>query len=163
MQQIFYIFIFVFINISNIFAGNESIIEIDQPRFSEKGLNKRSYEIKAEKGIKSDTQMELFRIEGKYKTEEGKWIYLKADEGRYDEDEKIIHLYNNINFYTEFEDNLFSEKAIFYMDKELIEFYVNVVHENKEGVIFSDKVFINESLDNIKYHGNVMVKLNYNE
>ncbi len=163
MQQILYIFIFVFINISNIFAGNESIIEIDQPRFSEKGLNKRSYEIKAEKGIKSDTQMELFRIEGKYKTEEGKWIYLKADEGRYDEDEKIIHLYNNINFYTEFEDNLFSEKAIFYMDKELIEFYVNVVHENKEGVIFSDKVFINESLDNIKYHGNVMVKLNYNE
>ena len=38
----------------NLYA-NESdlIIEIDNPRFSEKGLDEKQYEIKAEKGLKS--------------------------------------------------------------------------------------------------------------
>ena len=42
-----FIFIFFFLNILNATANdNEAVIEIDQPRFSEKGLDQKSYEIK---------------------------------------------------------------------------------------------------------------------
>ena len=48
--------------------SEEVFIEIDNPRFSEKGLSDKTYEIKAEKGLKSDNELKLFAIEGKFKT-----------------------------------------------------------------------------------------------
>ena len=50
----------------------------------QKGLSDKTYEIKAEKGLKSDNELKLFAIEGKFKTvKDGKWIYLEADKGNY--------------------------------------------------------------------------------
>ena len=41
--------------------GNENLqIEIDNPKFSEKGLDNRLYEIKAERGIQRENNLELF-------------------------------------------------------------------------------------------------------
>mgnify|MGYP005721050285 CR=1 FL=1 len=37
--------------------SEEVFIEIDNPRFSEKGLSDRTYEIKAETGLKSDLSL----------------------------------------------------------------------------------------------------------
>ena len=55
--------------------SEEVFIEIDNPRFSEKGLSDKTYEIKAEKGLKSDKELKLFVIEGKFKTAiDGNWI-----------------------------------------------------------------------------------------
>ena len=39
--------------------SDELVIEIDNPKFSEKGLNDKVYEIKAKKGFKSDNQLLL--------------------------------------------------------------------------------------------------------
>ena len=156
------ILIFFLFNSLNLLASdNETIIEIDQPRFSEKGLNKKSYEIKAEKGIKTDSDLKLFNIEGKYKTEKGKWIYLKASEGSYDELANIISLENSVNFYSEFEDSIISENAIFNIDEDMMELNNKVVHEINEGTIFSDKVIIRENFSNITYLGNVKTKIKY--
>ena len=67
--------------------SEDLFIEIDNPRFSEKSLSDKTYEIKAEKGLKSDNELKLFAIEGKFKTvKDGKWIYLEADKGNYSQD-----------------------------------------------------------------------------
>ena len=49
--QIFYFFL-IFFSTHIIFAQeNETIIEIDQPRFSEKGIGQKAFEIKAKKDL----------------------------------------------------------------------------------------------------------------
>ena len=50
--------IILFISTSLTYS-EEVFIEIDNPRFSEKGLSDRTYEIKAEKGLKSDNELKL--------------------------------------------------------------------------------------------------------
>ena len=77
----YFILAAIFLLQANIYLKSEDLaIEIDNPRFSEKGLNDKVYEIKAKKGLKFDNKLELFEVEGKFKTEKnGKWIYLVAD------------------------------------------------------------------------------------
>ena len=88
--------IILFISTSLTYS-EEVFIEIDNPRFSEKGLSDKTYEIKAEKGLKSDNELKLFAIEGKFKTvKDGKWIYLEADKGNYSQDNNFIELQENI-------------------------------------------------------------------
>ena len=48
--------IILFISTSLTYS-EEVFIEIDNPRFSEKGLSDKTYEIKAEKGLKSDNEL----------------------------------------------------------------------------------------------------------
>ena len=45
--------VLLFISTSLIYS-EEVVIEIDNPRFSEKGLSDKTYEIKAKKGLKSN-------------------------------------------------------------------------------------------------------------
>ena len=76
-----------------ILAEDENlIVEIDNPRFSEKGLDDKVYEIKAEKGLKSNNDLKLFTVKGKFKSEkEGKWIYLEADQGNFQQSSNFIN------------------------------------------------------------------------
>ena len=136
--------------------GDEMIIEIDNPRFSEKGLIDKIYEIKAKKGLKSDSNLELFVIEGKFKTEEdGKWIYLEADEGNFSQVNDFIVLKNNIVFYTDGGEKFKSDKATFDMNNDIIKLNENVSHENTNGLIHADSSVISENFNNIEYTGNV--------
>ena len=67
-----------------VFANaNETVIEIENPKFTEKGINEKVYEIKASKGLQSEEKIDLINIEGKFRTESGVWIYLTADNGLY--------------------------------------------------------------------------------
>ena len=63
-------FIFFIIFLSNLtsasFEENSQLIEIDNPRFTEKGLDEKVYEIKAEKGLQSEDYLELIKVEGKF-------------------------------------------------------------------------------------------------
>ena len=52
-------------------SANEVVIGVDNPKFSEKGLDDKIYEIKAKKGLKSGDDLKLFLIEAKFKTKEG--------------------------------------------------------------------------------------------
>ena len=156
----FFIFILFLTSNLNATANNsETIIEIDQPRFSEKGLDQKSYEIKAQKGLRSSEKLVLFDIEGKFKTNNGLWIYMNADEGDFKQEENIINLNKNVNFYTEFGDRLLSENAIFKMNDDLIILKNNVFHESADGAIKSSTVTVTNNFDNIVYEGQVFMEI----
>ena len=155
-----FIFIFFFLNILNATANdNEAVIEIDQPRFSEKGLGQKSYEIKAQKGLRSSEKLVLFDVEGKFKTNDGLWIYMNADEGDYEQTKNTIKLSDNVQFYTDDGDKITSNNAIFKMNEDLIILKKDVLHENKELRIKSDITTISNNFDNIVHEGNVITEI----
>ncbi len=71
----FFFFLLSILFQTNLFSNENLEIEIDKPKFSEKGLDNRLYEIKAEKGIQREGNLELFIVEGKLRTDSGIWIY----------------------------------------------------------------------------------------
>ena len=156
----YFIFILFFFNILNVTANNsETVIEIDQPRFSEKGLDQKSYEIKAQKGLRSSEKLVLFDVEGKFKTNNGLWIYMNADEGDYEQTKNIIKLSDNVQFYTDDGDKITSNNAIFKMNEDLVILKKNVFHENKGLRIKSDSTTISNNFDNILHEGNVITEI----
>ena len=156
----FYIFILFFFISFNATANNsETIIEIDQPRFSEKGLDQKSYEIKAQKGLRSSEKLVLFDIEGKFKTNDGLWIYMNANMGEYEQTKNTIKLTDNVQFYTDGGDKITSDNAIFKMDEDLIILKKNVFHENRELRINSDTTTISNNFDKILHEGNVITEI----
>ena len=156
----FFIFILFLTSNLNATANNsETIIEIDQPRFSEKGLDQKSYEIKAQKGLRSSEKLVLFDIEGKFKTNNGLWIYMNANEGDYEQTGNTIKLYSDVQFYTDDGDKITSNNAIFKMDEDLIILRKNVFYENKELKIKSDKTTISNNFDNMLHEGNVVTEI----
>ena len=139
----------------NSFSDENLGIEIDKPKFSEKGLDNRLYEIKAERGIQRENNLELFTVEGKLRTDTGIWIYLEAKRGNFDQIENLIELSGEINFYTDEEDRFRSDKAIFSINDDLVEFHSNVKHIRTNGVIIADESKIKNNFNHIVYQGNV--------
>ena len=155
-----FIFILFFLSVSNATANDsETFIEIDQPRFSEKGLDQKSYEIKAQKGLRSSEKLVLFDVEGKFKTNDGLWIYMNADEGNYEQAKNTIKLSDNVQFYTDDGDKITSSNAIFKMNEDIIILKKNVFHENKELRIKSDRTTISNNFDEILHEGNVLTEI----
>ena len=156
----FFIFILFLLSISKATANDsKTIIEIDQPRFSEKGLDQKLYEIKAQKGLRSRDKLVLFDVEGKFKTNDGLWIYMNANEGDYEQTKNIIKLSDNVQFYTDDGDKISSNNAIYKLDEDLIIFKKNVFHENKELKIKSDTTTISNNFYNILHEGNVITEI----
>ena len=140
---------------SNLFSNENLEIEIDKPKFSEKGLDNRLYEIKAEKGIQRESNLELFIVEGKLRTDSGIWIYLNAKKGNFDQVKNLIELNGEINFYTDEEDRFQSDKALFSINDDLVEFNNNVKHIRGKNVITADESKIRSNFSHILYEGNV--------
>ena len=156
----FFIFILFFLIILKATANDsDTIIEIDQPKFSEKGVDQKLYEIKAQKGLRSRDKLVLFDVEGKFKTKDGLWIYMNANEGDYEQTKNIIKLSDNVQFYTDDGDKISSNNAIYKLDEDLIIFKKNVFHENKELKIKSDTTTISNNFYNILHEGNVITEI----
>ena len=156
----FFIFILFLVSILKATANDsDTIIEIDQPKFSEKGLDQKLYEIKAQKGLRSRDKLVLFDVEGKFKTNDGLWIYMNANEGDYEQTKNIIKLSDNVQFYTDDGDKISSNNAIYKLDEDLIIFKKNVFHENKELKIKSDTTTISNNFYNILHEGNVITEI----
>ena len=152
--SIFFLFLSILFQ-SNLFSNENLEIEIDKPKFSEKGLDNRLYEIKAEKGIQRDGNLELFIVEGKLRTDSGIWIYLNARKGNFDQVENLIELNGEINFYTDEEDRFQSDAALFSINDDLVEFNKNVKHIRKSSIITADESKISNNFNHIIYKGNV--------
>ena len=149
-------FLLILILFQTRLLSSESLgIEIDNPRFSEKGLDNRLYEIKAEKGIQRDGNLELFIVEGKLRTDSGIWIYLNARKGNFDQVENLIELNGEINFYTDEEDKFQSDNALFSINDDLVEFNKNVKHIRGNNIITADESKIISNFNHIIYKGNV--------
>ncbi len=152
--SIFFLFLSILFQ-SNLFSNENLEIEIDKPKFSEKGLDNRLYEIKAEKGIQRDGNLELFIVEGKLRTDSGIWIYLNARKGNFDQVENLIELNGEINFYTDEEDKFQSDNALFSINDDLVEFNKNVKHIRGNNIITADESKIISNFNHIIYKGNV--------
>ena len=139
----------------NLFSNESHEIEIDKPKFSEKGLDNRLYEIKAEKGIQRESNLELFIVEGKLRTDSGIWIYLNAKKGNFDQVENLIELNGEINFYTDEEDRFQSDNALLSINDDLVEFNENVKHIRGSSIISADESKMRSNFDHIVYKGNV--------
>ncbi len=140
---------------SNLFSDEDLEIEIDNPKFSEKGIDNRLYEIKAEKGIQRKNNLELFTVEGKLRTDSGIWIYLNAKKGNFSQIENLIELSGEINFYTDEEDRFRSDYALFSINDDLVELDKNIEHSRKTSVITADRSKIKNNFNHIIYEGNV--------
>ena len=148
--------LFILILLQSKLLSNENLeIEIDKPKFSEKGLDNRLYEIKAEKGIQKEGNLELFIVEGKLRTDSGIWIYLNAKKGNFDQEENLIELKGEINFYTDEEDRFQSDNALFSINDDLVEFNTNVKHIRGSSIITADESKIKSNFNHIIYKGNV--------
>ena len=91
------IFFFILTSFYSISFANDNLeIEIDNPKFSEKGLDNRLYEIKADRGIQKANSLELFAVEGKLRTDKGVWIYLNAERGNFNQLDNLIELCKGI-------------------------------------------------------------------
>ena len=141
---------------SSLFAEENLGIEIDKPKFSEKGLDNRLYEIKAERGIQREGNLELFIVEGKLKTDSGIWIYLNSKKGNFDQVRNLIELNGEINFYTDEEDRFQSDNALFSINDDLVEFNKNVKHIRGSSIITADASKIRSNFNHIIYKGNVI-------
>ena len=150
----FNIIIFIFFQSQSL--SNESLdIEINNPKFSEKGLDNRLYEIKADRGIQKKNNLELFIVEGKLRTDSGIWIYLNAERGDYNQQMSFIELNGNINFYTDENDKFQSDYALFSINNDLVELNKNVEHIKGSTVIRAEKSKMKDNFNYILYEGNV--------
>ncbi len=140
---------------ANLCSADSPEIEIDRPKFSEKGLDNRLYEIKAEKGVQKGNDLELFIVEGKLRTDSGIWIYLNAETGKFNQIENLIELSGEINFYTDEEDRIRSDHAFFSINADLVEFNKNVEHITGNSIINADESKIKNNFNHIVYKGNV--------
>ena len=151
---IFFLLINAFVR-TEILANDSLAIEIDKPKFSEKGLDNRLYEIKAERGIQKENNLELFIVEGKLRTESGIWIYLNAEKGNFNQLKNSIKLSGKITFYSEENDRFQSDYANFSINEDLIEFSKNVKHIKDGSIIMADESTVQNSFDYVVYRGNV--------
>ena len=152
--SIFFLFILILFQ-PRLFSNENLEIEIDNPKFSEKGLDNRLYEIKAERGIQKEGYLELFIVEGKLRTSSGIWIYLNAKKGNFNQLENLIELNGDINFYTDEEDRIQSDNALFSINDDLVEFNENVKHIRGSSIISADESKMRSNFDHIVYKGNV--------
>ena len=67
-NNLYFLLNLILIVMTNFTKSDDLVVEIDNPKFSEKGLNDKVYEIKAKKGFKSESELDLYIVEGKFKT-----------------------------------------------------------------------------------------------
>ncbi len=155
-----FIFLIIFLSsISSAFSEeNSQLIEIENPRFTEKGLDDKIYEIKAERGLQSNDYLELTKVEGKFKTDNNAWIFLEADTGIFSQSTNVIQLKDNIVFYTENNESFKSDRATFDMKKDIVSL-TNIEHKREDNLIIADRSVINDNFSKIVYEGNVITKI----
>ena len=137
----------------------DTIIEIDNPKFSEKGLTKNAYEINAEKGLKSSDGIKLIQVEGKFKTKDDIWIFMNAEIGIFNQTSNNIRLEKNIHFYTDANETISSEFATYDIESGIIELTNNVLFKNNEIEIHANKCTLSNGFEKIIYDGNVLTKI----
>ena len=157
----FFIFfiIFLFHAASTYSEENSQLIEIDNPRFTEKGLDDKIYEIKAQKGLQSEDYLELTKVEGKFKTDDSRWIFLEADKGIFSQSTNIIQLKDNIIFSTNSGESFKSDRATFDMKNDIVNL-TKIEHMRKNNLIIADQSVIQDNFSKIIYEGNVIAKIN---
>lgn len=153
------VIIIFFLYSINLAISEQLAVEIENPRFYEKGLDENAFEIKAKKGIQKGEDIELSYIEGKFQTDDGSWIYLRAKSGKFSKSLGIIELEHEIYVYSENNENITADFAIVNIKDKVLQFKDNVEHYSVNRKINSNFSEITENFENIIFKGNVIAKI----
>ena len=157
-MYLFIIFLFFF-GFQSMAEENQNTIEIKNPIFTTKSIDGSPYEIKAEKGLQREINLDLFVIEAKLKTNNDIWIYLNADKGTFNQSSGEILLESNIEIYTETDEKIFAELANVNTNGKIITLKKNVKYQDSNIFISADESIINDDFSSITYYGNVKSKI----
>ena len=157
-MYLFIIFLFFF-GFQSKAEENQNTIEIKNPIFTTKSIDGSPYEIKAEKGLQRENNLDLFVIEAKLKTNNDIWIYLNADKGTFNQSSGEILLESNIVIYTETDEKIFAELANVNTNGKIITLKKNVKYQDSNIFISADESIINDDFSSITYYGNVKSKI----
>ena len=133
--------------------------EILNPTFRNKGLDTNPYEIKAEKGIQINQDIELYKIEGKFTDDNNELFFIKADMGLYSQINQTIDLVGNVLMSDEFGNTTSTDSATIDIEDNKMRLLNRVVSISSTSMIKSDSSIIDEAKDIITYTGNVDVKI----
>jgi len=158
LMYLFIIFLFFF-GFQSKAEENQNTIEIKNPIFTTKSIDGSPYEIKAEKGLQRENNLDLFVIEAKLKTNNDIWIYLNADKGTFNQSSGEILLESNIVIYTETDEKIFAELANVNTNGKIITLKKNVKYQDSNIFISADESIINDDFSSITYYGNVKSKI----
>ena len=158
LMHLFIIFLFFF-GFQSKAEENQNTIEIKNPIFTTKSIDGSPYEIKAEKGLQRENNLDLFVIEAKLKTNNDIWIYLNADKGTFNQSSGEILLESNIEIYTETDEKIFAELANVNTNSKIISLKKNVKYQDSNIFILADESIINDDFSSITYYGNVKSKI----
>ena len=158
LVHLFIIFLFFF-RFQSKAEENQNTIEIKNPIFTTKSIDGSPYEIKAEKGLQRENNLDLFVIEAKLKTNNDIWIYLNADKGTFNQSSGEILLESNIEIYTETDEKIFAELANVNTNGKIITLKKNVKYQDSNIFIQADESIINDDFSSITYYGNVKSKI----
>ena len=158
LMHLFIIFLFFF-GFQSKAEENQNTIEIKNPIFTTKSIDGSPYEIKAEKGLQRENNLDLFVIEAKLKTNNDIWIYLNADKGTFNQSSGEILLESNIEIYTETDEKIFAELANVNTNGKIITLKKNVKYQDSNIYISADESIINDDFSSITYYGNVKSKI----
>ena len=158
LMHLFIIFLFFF-GFQSMAEENQNTIEIKNPIFTTKSIDGSPYEIKAEKGLQRENNLDLFVIEAKLKTNNDIWIYLNADKGTFNQSSGEILLESNIEIYTETDEKIFAELANVNTNGKIITLKKNVKYQDSNIFISADESIINDDFSSITYYGNVKSKI----
>ena len=158
LMHLFIIFLFFF-GFQSKAEENQNTIEIKNPIFTTKSIDGSPYEIKAEKGLQRENNLDLFVIEAKLKTNNDIWIYLNADKGTFNQSSGEILLESNIEIYTETDEKIFADLANVNTNGKIITLKKNVKYQDSNIFISADESIINDDFSSITYYGNVKSKI----
>ena len=134
-------------------------IEISNPIFRNKGLNTNPYEITAKKGIHIKKDIELYEVFGKFTNDNSELIYIKADNGFYNQNNQSIKLIGNVLIYDEMGNTTSTNTAIIDINSRKMNLTDDIVSVSSTSTIKSNSSVVDEKNNSIVYSGNVKVKI----
>ncbi len=142
-------------------TSSEDIVKISSPIFKSKGLDTNTYTIKAEKGLQSDSNIELYKINATFEGENNKIFYVYADEGFYNQQDDTIELNKNVEIVDELKNKTFSKKAFINIRTKIITLSEEVISISANTSIKSDSSIVDDLNKTVTYLGNVKVQIEY--
>ena len=140
-------------------TSSADIRKISNPIFKSKGLESKSYTIKADKGIQNDSYIELYNVKAEFEGENNKIFYISADRGIYNQQYETIELIENVVILDELKNETSTNKAVIELNLKKITLLEEVVSVSSKATISSNSSILDELNNTITYLGNVKAKI----
>lgn len=140
-------------------SSSINVIEIENPIFKSKGLNSKSYIIRAKKGIQDKGDIELYFVDAEFEGDNKKIFSISADKGLYTQQNETIKLFNNVIIVDELMNQTSTKEALIDIKAKKITMISEVISQSENSSISSNSSIVDKLNGTITYIGNVKVKI----